>query len=264
MRIKKAILASSEDLSAGEGLLLWPGEWMVQGLADQFGMAVRVWSEQLDSSGKYLASYRLEYALVPEGSKVEGFSSLAVQDIPLTLSCIVTTTPTLTHPYPHPHPHPHPYPHPYSHPSPQLTTKTFHVQDIVNSSAGDHFSPFKFVRNVLNMYQLQPLPGRGAEFQNTLQELRVEADETAKASVGGEAAEEEAANEVPTTIPPYPTPPHPSQRFPPTTYYLLPTTYYLLPTTYYLLPTTYYLLPTTYYLLPSSEGRSLTLEERSL
>ena len=95
-RIKEALLASSEDLSAGEGLLLWPGEWMVQRLADQFGMAVRVWSEQLDSTLKYLGSYRLEYALVPEGSKVEGFSSLAVQDIPLTLSCIVTTTHTLT------------------------------------------------------------------------------------------------------------------------------------------------------------------------
>ena len=69
---------------------------MVQGLADQFGMAVRVWSEQLDSTMKFLDSYRLEYALVPEGSTVEGFSSLAVQDIPLTLSCIVTTTHTLT------------------------------------------------------------------------------------------------------------------------------------------------------------------------
>ena len=115
-RITEALLASSEDLSAGEGLLLWPGEWMVQGLADRFGMAVRVWSERLDSTLKYLDSYRLEYALVPEGSKVEGFSSLAVQDIPLTLSCIVTTTPTLTHPYPHPPPHPHPHPHPYPHP----------------------------------------------------------------------------------------------------------------------------------------------------
>jgi hypothetical protein len=141
------------------------------------------------------------------------------------------------------------------------------VQDIVNSSACDHFSPFKFVKNALNMYQLQPLPCRGAEFQDTLQELRAEADETAKASVGGEAAEaaqkkaeedaaaeEEAANEVPTTIPPYPTPPHPSQRFPPTTYYLLPTTYYLPRTTYYLLPTTYYLLPTTYYLQAREEA----------
>ena len=89
-------------------------------------------------------------------------------------------------------------------------------------------------------------------------EAATDNDTTAdSASVGGEAAEaaqkkaeedaaaeEEAANEVPTTIPPYPTPPHPSQRFPPTTYYLLPTTYYLPRTTYYLLPTTYYLLPT--------------------
>ena len=91
-------------------------------------------------------------------------------------------------------------------------------------------------------------------------EAATDNDTTAdSASVGGEAAEaaqkkaeedaaaeEEAANEVPTTIPPYPTPPHPSQRFPPTTYYLLPTTYYLPRTTYYLLPTTYYLLPITF------------------
>ena len=49
------------------------------------------------------------------------------------------------------------------------------MQDIVNSSAGDHFSPFKFVSKALNKFQLQPLQGRYEMFQNTLQDLRAEA-----------------------------------------------------------------------------------------
>ena len=49
------------------------------------------------------------------------------------------------------------------------------MQDIVNSSARDHFSPFTFVSEALNKFQLQPLQHRYEMFQKTLQDLRAEA-----------------------------------------------------------------------------------------
>ena len=49
------------------------------------------------------------------------------------------------------------------------------MQDIVNSSAGDHFSPFEFANSALNKFQLQPLQHQSEIFQNALQALRAEA-----------------------------------------------------------------------------------------
>ena len=83
--------------------MLWYGEWLVQALANQLRIAVRVWREDASSNNTLKVGephYRLFHSVVPaspgSASSIDDPCFATVQDINLTLSCIITTTRTRT------------------------------------------------------------------------------------------------------------------------------------------------------------------------